>query len=68
MTRIIRTGWGPSSASRPSSDLWVRQANAPGHSESISCAHQLCRCPEAGVILRIPTARIKMTRNGRSRP
>eukprot|EP00959_Pyramimonas_sp_CCMP1952_P193136 4038786-Pyramimonas_sp.AAC.1 len=36
---------GPSSVSRPSSDLWVEQANAPDHSELISCANQLCSCP-----------------------
>eukprot|EP00959_Pyramimonas_sp_CCMP1952_P126535 2646556-Pyramimonas_sp.AAC.1 len=54
-------------ASRPSSDLWVQQANAPNHSTSISCAYQLCSCPEARVMFRKPSSRVKMTRNGRSR-
>eukprot|EP00959_Pyramimonas_sp_CCMP1952_P306442 6413570-Pyramimonas_sp.AAC.1 len=48
-------------------DLWIQQANAPAHSTSISCAYQLCSCPKALVMIRKPSSRVKMTRNGRSR-
>eukprot|EP00959_Pyramimonas_sp_CCMP1952_P176548 3689734-Pyramimonas_sp.AAC.1 len=58
---------GPSSANRPSSDFWIEQANAPDHSTSISCAYQLCSCPQARVRFRKPSASNKMTENGRSR-
>eukprot|EP00959_Pyramimonas_sp_CCMP1952_P027101 569192-Pyramimonas_sp.AAC.1 len=49
------------------SDLWVQQANAPGHYACIGCAYQLCSCPRARVMFIPPSAHIKMTRNGRSR-
>eukprot|EP00959_Pyramimonas_sp_CCMP1952_P370627 7762375-Pyramimonas_sp.AAC.1 len=66
MTRIIRIGLRPSSASRPDSELYIQQTNAPDNSEYDRCAYQLCSCPTDRVKCRIPTARIKMTRNGRS--
>eukprot|EP00959_Pyramimonas_sp_CCMP1952_P022656 475770-Pyramimonas_sp.AAC.1 len=44
----------------------MQQTNAPDHSESMSCAYQLCRCPISLVESNISTARIKITGNGRS--
>eukprot|EP00959_Pyramimonas_sp_CCMP1952_P385465 8078340-Pyramimonas_sp.AAC.1 len=42
----------------------MQQANAPDHSESIRCAHQLCRSSIARVMFRTPPLRVKITRNG----
>eukprot|EP00959_Pyramimonas_sp_CCMP1952_P463085 9484313-Pyramimonas_sp.AAC.1 len=45
----------------------MQQTNAPDHTGSITCAYQLCSCPVSRDKSNIPRARIKMTRNGRSR-
>eukprot|EP00959_Pyramimonas_sp_CCMP1952_P006339 132523-Pyramimonas_sp.AAC.1 len=41
--------------------------NVHRQEESINCAHELCSCPGARVILRKPSPRDKMTRKDRSR-
>eukprot|EP00959_Pyramimonas_sp_CCMP1952_P366741 7680903-Pyramimonas_sp.AAC.1 len=54
------TNRGPSSSSRPSSDLWMPQTNAPDHSASVHvCISSVARARDT---YRKPTVSVEMTR------